>query len=89
MFKPRDWHTSMNMLQTIYKVFWVNVLNPMKMFLGWKHISNDVRGCYFLAARLVRYVNNAISTYLLHCYLLAMYDNIAKKILIGVELDVL
>jgi hypothetical protein len=34
MFLPGDWHTRMNMLQSIYKVFWVDILHPMKTFLG-------------------------------------------------------
>jgi hypothetical protein len=46
MFLPGDWCTGMNMLQTIYKVFWVDILNPMKIMLGWKRISRDVCGCY-------------------------------------------
>ncbi len=51
MFLPGDWHTGMNMLQAICRVLWVDILNPMKTFLGWKRISRDVRGCYFQAAR--------------------------------------
>jgi hypothetical protein len=30
MFLPGDWHTSMNMLQSIYKVFWTDILCLMK-----------------------------------------------------------
>jgi hypothetical protein len=56
MFLPGDWHTGMNMLQAIYRVFRVDILNPMKMFIGWKRISQDVRGCYFQAARLTCYI---------------------------------
>jgi hypothetical protein len=56
MFLPGDWHTGMNMLQAIYRVFWVDILNLMKTFIGWKRISQDVRGCYFQAARLTCYI---------------------------------
>ena len=56
MFLPGKWHTGMNMLQAIYRVFWVDILNPMKTFLSWKCISQDVRGCYFQAACLTRYI---------------------------------
>ncbi len=79
MFLPGDWPTSMNMLQKIYKVFWVDILNPIKIMLGWKRISRDVHGCYFQAVRLVRYIHNAMSTYLLHCYVSHMYDHIAES----------
>jgi hypothetical protein len=34
MFLPGDWHTGMNMLQSIYKVFWTDILSPIKSFLG-------------------------------------------------------
>jgi hypothetical protein len=73
MFLPGDWHTGMNMLQSIYKVFWMDILSPMKTFLGWKRISRDVRVCQ--AARLTRYVHNLMTTYLLHCYVSSMYDD--------------
>ena len=61
MFLPGDWHTGMNMLQSIYKVFWTNILSPIKSFLAWKQISKDVWGCYFQAAHLVRYIHNVLS----------------------------
>jgi hypothetical protein len=67
MFMSSDWHMGMNMLQSIYRVFWTDILNPMKTFLGWKRILSDVHGCYFQAARLVRYVYDGMSTYLLRC----------------------
>ncbi len=70
------------------KFFGNEILNPMKMFLGWKRISRDVRGCYFQAARLVRYAHNAMSTYLWRC-VLTMYDNIAERMHNMGELDVL
>ncbi len=57
--------------------------------LGWKRISRDVRGCYFQAARLVRYIHNTMSTYLLRCYLLHMYDHIAESSPNCEEADVL
>ena len=76
MFLPGDWHTGMNMLQSVYKVFWADILGPMKLFLGWKRIAQDVRGCYFQAVRLVRYIHNSLSTYLLLCFVSATFDNI-------------
>jgi hypothetical protein len=89
MFLPGDWHTGMNMLQTIYKVFWVDILNPMKIMLGWKCISRDIHGCYFQAARLVRNIHKAMSTYLLRCYVSHMYDHIAESSPNREEADVL
>jgi hypothetical protein len=43
MFFPGDWHTGMNMLQSIYKLFWINLFKPLRDILGWKRISKDVR----------------------------------------------
>jgi hypothetical protein len=89
MFLPWDWHTGMNMLQSLYQVFWNEILNPRKMFLGWKKISQDVHGCYFQAVRLIWYVHTAMSTYLWRCYVLSMYDNIAEGMHNMGESDVL
>ena len=47
MFLLGDWHSEMNMLLSICKVFWTDILSPMKMFLGWRRISKDVHACYF------------------------------------------
>ena len=80
MFLPGNWHTGMNMLQSIYKVFWTDILSPIKSFLGWKQISKDVQGCYFQAACLVRYIHNKLSRYLLQCFVSSIFDDIAKSI---------
>ncbi len=74
MFLPGDWHTGMNMLQSIYKLFWTNLLKPLWDILGWKRISKDVSGCYFQAYRLVKYANNVVSTYLLRSYMHCHYE---------------
>jgi hypothetical protein len=89
MFLPGDWHTGMNMLQSIYKVFWTDIVSPMKSFLGWKRISKDVRGCYFQAARLVRYIHNVLSTYLLRCFVSSTYDEITERMTDNANADVL
>jgi len=79
----------MNMFQSIYKVFWTDILCPMKSFLGWKRISKDVRGCYFQAARLVRYIHNVLSTYLLRCFVSSTYDEITECMIDNANADVL
>ncbi len=89
MFLPGDWHTGMYMLQSIYKVFWTDILSPIKSFLGWKRISKDVRGCYFQAARLVRYIHNVFSTYLLRCFVSSTYDEISECMIDNANTDVL
>ena len=89
MFLPRDGHLEMNMLQSIYKVFWTDLLSPMNIFLGWKLISRDICAYYFQAARLMRCVHNSMSTYLLRCYISLMYNDISKIMTTGNELNVL
>jgi hypothetical protein len=46
MFLPGNWHTSMNMLQSIYKSFWTYLLKPLWDIVGWKRISKDLHGCF-------------------------------------------
>jgi hypothetical protein len=89
MFLPGDWHTGMNMLQSIYIVFWTNILSPIKSFLGWKRISKDVRGCYVQAACLVRYIHNVLSTYFLRCFVSSIFDDIAERMYERANADVL
>ena len=69
MFLPGDCHTGMNQLQSIYKLFWTDLLKPLRDHLGWKRISKDVRQCYYQASRLVKYIYEVVSAYLLHAFL--------------------
>ena len=89
MFLPGNWHTSMNMLQSFYKVFWTNILSPIKSFFGWKRISKDVQGCYFQAAHLVRNIHNVLSTYLLRCSVSSIFNDIAESMYERANADVL
>ena len=74
MFLPGDWHTGMNMLQSIYKIFWADILKPFRDLLKWKRISNDVRGCYFQASCLVQYSNDVVSSYLIRLYIARYHE---------------
>ena len=74
MFLPGDWHTGMNMLQSIYKLFWVDPLKPFRDLLKWKRISMDVRKCYFQASCFVQYWNDVILSYLIWLYLHRYHD---------------
>ncbi len=68
MFLPGDWHTGMNMLQSIYKLFWTDLLKPLRDLLGWKRISKDIQSCYYQVSRLVKYTNDVVLAYLLRAY---------------------
>ncbi len=64
MLLPGDWHTGMIMLQSIYKLFWTDLLKPLRDILGWKRIAKGVWSCYFQASRLVKFTNEVVSSYL-------------------------
>ena len=68
MFLPGDWHTGMNQLQSIYKLFWTDLLKPLRDHLAWKRISKDVTQCYYQASRLVKYTYDVVSAYLWCAY---------------------
>ena len=53
MFLPGDWHTGLNMLMSIYKIFWSDLLKPFQDLLRWKRLLKGVRSCYFQASCLV------------------------------------
>ena len=64
-FLPGDWHTSLNMFQSIYKVHWDVLLCPLKEMLKWCRISKDIRGCYYQATKLVTLANKSFKSYLM------------------------
>jgi hypothetical protein len=74
MFMPGNRHTDMNMLQSIYKSFWTDLLKPLQDILGWKRIAKDVRLCYLQASRLVKYLNNVVSSYLICAFLSSCFE---------------
>ena len=53
MFLPGNWHTGLNMLMSIYKIFWSDLLKPFQDLLRWKRLLKGVRSCYFQASCLV------------------------------------
>jgi hypothetical protein len=71
----------MKMLQSIYKLFWTDLLKQLRGVLGWKRILKDICGCYFQASRLVKFVNDVVSTYLLCSYLHCHYDKYANGLI--------
>jgi hypothetical protein len=95
MFLPGDWHAGLNMLQSIYKLFWSDLLKPFRDLLQWQHILKDIRGCYFQACRLVQYSNSVISSYLiclylsrnLECYEVKMSEDKPANVLCQIAVD--
>ena len=75
VFGPGDWHTGMNSLQSIYKIFWDPLLKPMKEHLRWKNIRKDVRDCYYQASSLVTLMNRELNRAFLHEFISENYPN--------------
>ena len=65
----------MNMLQSIFKVWYTPLLSKFQTLLGWKRIQADVRGCYYQASRLVNFVYDEMLRYLMHLFI---SDNMQK-----------
>ncbi len=81
MFLPGDWHTGMNMLQSIHNLFWSDLLKPFRDLLGWKCIAKDVHACYFQALQLVKYVNDVVILYLVRSFMSRYYETNADNMM--------
>ena len=79
-FWPGDWHTGMNMLQSIHKVYWVNFLGPLVKMLKWKRINKDCRDTYYQSCKLTKFANGEASRYLWQSFITDEYDNYEKMI---------
>lgn len=58
----------MNPLQSIYKLFWTDLVNFLRDLLAWKRISKDVRSCYYQASWLAKYTYDVVSAYIWRAY---------------------
>ena len=63
---PGDWHMSISILTSIYKVYNHGFLDEFQALLGWNRINQDVRSCYFQAARLVTFVRGELMRFFMH-----------------------
>ena len=68
MMMPGDWHTVMNAVQSLFKVYYDILIEPMKDFLGWSRIASDVRSNYYQSSTLMMFMNREYSRYLMHCF---------------------
>ena len=63
---PGDWHTGLNMLASIYNLYYVGFLDQFQDHLYWKRINKDVSGCYYQAHRLVKFVHDELMRFFMH-----------------------
>ena len=60
MALPGDWHTGLNIAQTIYNYCYTGFLEHFQELLGWKRINKDVSSCYYQAKRLIAFVHDEL-----------------------------
>eukprot|EP00956_Cyclotella_meneghiniana_P042471 scaffold248481_cov53-Cyclotella_meneghiniana.AAC.4 len=77
-FFPGDWHTGLNMLQSIFKVFWKPYIEEMASVrkLKWSRVSQDVRGCFFQASAITKLLNVGNQNYLIMAFVTSHRDDI-------------
>ena len=66
---PGDWHTGLNMLTSIYKLYYVGFLDQFQDMLEWKRVNDDVSKCYYQAGRLVTFVSDELTRFFAHQYI--------------------
>ena len=66
---PGDWHAGLTCLQTVYNIFWDDILCSVCKKLKWKRVGKDVRDCYFNASRLLRYTYHQLLKILMQNYI--------------------
>lgn len=52
---PGDWHTGLNMGQSIFNYCYVGFLDQFQELLDWKRISKDVSKDYFQSRGLITF----------------------------------
>ena len=66
---PGDWHTSLNMAQTIFNYCYVGFLDQFQEMLHWKNINLKVSKCYFQATRLITFVFEELMRFFSHQFI--------------------
>ena len=70
-----DWHTGMNMLQAIFKIYWQMIIKHFKVWLKNARSSIDVSKCYYEASNIVLFCNRKFSRYLWHYFIPANWGD--------------
>ena len=65
-FGAGDWHAGMNMMQTINKIYWDVLIDPVREMLGWQRVTKDCRACYYQCSKLTLFLNSYVYRYLWH-----------------------
>ena len=81
LFAPGDWHTGMNMMQSIYNIYWHLLLRPMKKWLKIVCLSKDVRNCYYEAHKLLMFCRSEFSQYLWYVFVSDRWEGYKAQLL--------
>ena len=57
---PGDWHSGLNMAQTVFNYCYTGFLDEFQSLLQWKRINKEVSSCYFQATRLITFVHDEL-----------------------------
>ena len=79
LFAPGDWHTGMNMLQAIFKIYWHMIIKHFKVWLKIDRLSKDVSKCYYEASKIVLFCNWEFSRYLWHHFISKNWDDYCSQ----------
>ena len=63
---PGDWHTGLNILHSIYSLYYVGFLDQFQSLLYWKRTNKDISGCYYQAQTLVKFVHKELMHFFIH-----------------------
>lgn len=64
-----DWHTELNMAQSVYNYCYVGLLDQFQELLDWKRISKDVSKNYYQATRLIPFVHDEMIWFFAHQFI--------------------
>ena len=66
---PGDWYMGLNMLTSIYSIYYHGFLNQSEDLPGWKGLNKDARSCYFQSSRLVTFVHDELMRSSVHQFI--------------------
>ena len=76
VIKAGDWYAGLSMVQSIFNIFWDGFLESFYHILQWKKIYKDARNCYFVASRLIMFIQEQLISILMHSMIGTKYKQL-------------
>ena len=89
LFGLGDWHGGMNMIQTINKVYWDVLIDPIRDMLCWQRATKDCRSCYYQCSKLVLFLNREWCRYLWHRFVSDHWPTCKEMMSVGNDANVM